>query len=133
MVFDAMPMPTGLHEVDKLDGAPVANVMDITGSDPDGVAPLWLSYLEVDDVEARLKAAEAAGAASLSNPFEVRGVGKIAILKYLGGDAIGWIAPSNTTSPHEADYRSDRGGHQAVGVIVRANLTFRLFNNVLSQ
>jgi predicted enzyme related to lactoylglutathione lyase len=63
------------------------------GPDFDGVPESWLSYLAVDNVDARLKAAKAAGAKVMREPFDVPGVGRIAIMQAPGGAAIAWITP----------------------------------------
>ena len=52
-----------------------------------------MSYLAVDNVDARLKKAVAAGAEICREPFDVPGVGRIAILKEPGGAMIGWMTP----------------------------------------
>ncbi len=54
----------------------------------------WMSYLAVDDVDARVKKATAAGAKLMRPIFDVPGVGRIAILTEPGGAGIGWITPT---------------------------------------
>ena len=56
-----------------------------------------MSYLAVDDVDARVKKAQAAGATLMRPIFDVPGVGRIAILKEPGGAGIGWMTPANVT------------------------------------
>jgi predicted enzyme related to lactoylglutathione lyase len=63
------------------------------GPDFDGVPENWLSYLAVDNVDARLKAAKAAGAKVMREPFDVPTVGRIAIMQAPGGATIAWITP----------------------------------------
>ncbi len=60
---------------------------------PPEVPPHWMSYIAVDDVDARLAKAVDAGAKVLREPFDVPGVGRIAMLTDGGGAAIGWITP----------------------------------------
>ena len=52
-----------------------------------------MCYLAVDDVDARVKKAIAAGAKLMRPIFDVKGVGRIAILTEPGGAGIGWITP----------------------------------------
>ena len=59
-----------------------------------GTPPHWMSYLAVDDVDARVAKAKAAGGAVLHEPFDVPGVGRIAILRDGGNAVIGWITPA---------------------------------------
>jgi len=91
--FDAMSMPNGTYWVAKMDDKPVAGIFPLSGSEFEGVPESWMSYLAVDDVDARLKAAKAAGAEVMREPFEVPDVGRIAIIKEPGGAGIAWITP----------------------------------------
>src|SRR5262245_21404395 len=92
--FDAMPMEDGTYWVAKMADTPVGGIFTMSGADFTGVPEQWLSYLAVDDVDARLKAAKAAGAKVLREPFEIPGVGRIAILQEPGGAMIGWMTPA---------------------------------------
>ena len=91
--FDAMPMPDGTYWVAKMDDEPVAGIFPMTGPDFDGVPENWLAYLAVDDVDAGLEAAKAAGAKVVREPFDVPTVGRIAIIQAPGGATIAWITP----------------------------------------
>ena len=59
-----------------------------------GVPESWMSYLAVDDVDARVKKAQSAGATLMRPVFDVPNVGRIAILKEPGGVGIGWMTPA---------------------------------------
>jgi uncharacterized protein len=91
--FEAMPMPDGTYWVAKMDDEPVAGIFPMTGPDFDGVPENWLPYLAVDDVDAVLKAAKAAGAKVMREPFDVPTVGRVAIVQAPGGATIAWITP----------------------------------------
>jgi len=91
--FDAMPMPDGTYWVATMDDEPVAGIFPMIGPDFDGVPENWLPYLAVDDVDAVLKAAKAAGAKVMREPFDVPTVGRIAISQAPGGATIAWITP----------------------------------------
>jgi uncharacterized protein len=91
--FDAMPMENSTYWVAKMADTPVGGIFTMSGAEFGGVPEQWLPYLAVDDVDARLKAAKAAGAKVLREPFEVPGVGRIAIIQDPGGAAIGWMTP----------------------------------------
>jgi uncharacterized protein len=73
---------------------PVVGILPLSGPDFEGVPESWMSYLAVDDVDARLEAARAAGAEVMRGPFDVPEVGRIAIIKEPGGAEIAWITPS---------------------------------------
>jgi predicted enzyme related to lactoylglutathione lyase len=78
--FEAMPMPNGTYWVAKQDGKPVGGVFDISAPEFKGVPECWMSYLAVDDVDAR-------------PAFDVPGVGRIAVLMEPGGAGVGWMTP----------------------------------------
>jgi len=91
--FEAMPMPNGTYWVAKLDGKPVGGIFPLNGPEFAGVPECWMSYLAVDNVDARVKKATASGAKLMKEPFDVPGVGRIAMLTEPGGAGIGWMTP----------------------------------------
>ena len=93
--FDRMPMGDMTYWVAKVGEKPVGGIFEMKGAEFDNVPPNWMSYLAVDDVDARLKKAVAAGATTMRPPFDVPGVGRIAILREPWGSVIGWITPSS--------------------------------------
>jgi predicted enzyme related to lactoylglutathione lyase len=93
--YDGMPTPDGqTYWVAKMGDQPVAGLFDISGPDYQGMPDGWMPYLAVDDVDARIKKAVAAGARVMKPPFDVPGIGRIAILMEPGGAGIGWITPA---------------------------------------
>ena len=94
--FDGMPMPGGgSYWVAKMGDQPVGGIFDISGAEFNGMPECWMSYIAVDDVDARVKKATAAGAKLIKPIFDVPGVGRIAVLREPGGAGVGWITPSN--------------------------------------
>ena len=91
--FDGMPMPDGTYWVAKMGDAFVGGLFPISGPQWEGVPEHWMSYLAVDDVDARVKKATAAGAKLMRPTFDIPGVGRIAILTEPGGAGVGWITP----------------------------------------
>lgn len=91
--FDAMPTPDGTYWVAKMGDAFVGGLFPISGPQWEGVPEHWMSYLAVDDVDARVKKAVAAGARLMRPAFDIPGVGRIAILTEPGGAGVGWITP----------------------------------------
>lgn len=53
--------------------------------------PYWFPFVEVDDVDARIEKARAAGAVILREPHDTPGVGRVAVLRDPTGAAIGWM------------------------------------------
>lgn len=79
----------------KMGDHAVAGIFDTSGPEFVGVPEAWMAYLAVDDVDARVRKATAAGAKLMRPIFDVPHVGRIAILTEPGGAGIGWMTPSN--------------------------------------
>ena len=93
--FESMPFADGggTYWLAMQDGQPVAGIFTLSGPDFADVPESWMSYLAVDDVDARVKKAMAAGAKLMRPLFDVPGVGRIAILSEPGGAGVGWMTP----------------------------------------
>ncbi len=52
-----------------------------------------MSYLAVDNIDARLEQAVAGGASVMKPAFDVPGVGRMSFITEPGGAMIGWITP----------------------------------------
>ncbi len=93
--FNDMPMPDGVYHV-AMDGEKaVGGVFEMKGPEYKGEAAHWMSYLEVDDVDARVKKAVSAGAKIVRPAFDVPQVGRIALIEQPDGAKIGWITPAD--------------------------------------
>src|SRR5438045_9412832 len=55
--FEAVPMPNGTYWLAKMDDKSVAGIFPLSGPEFDAVPESWMSYLAVDDVDARVEAA----------------------------------------------------------------------------
>jgi uncharacterized protein len=94
--FDRMPTPDGgTYWLAKVGDETVGGLFDISGPDYQGTPETWMSYIAVDDVDARVKKATAAGAKLMKPIFEVPGVGRIAVLLEPTGAGVGWMTPAN--------------------------------------
>jgi uncharacterized protein len=95
--FDAMPMPGGggTYWVAKSGEEPAAGIFDISAAEYGEIPESWMSYIAVDDVDERVKKAAKAGAKVMKPPFDVPGVGRIAILMEPGGAGVGWMTPAS--------------------------------------
>jgi uncharacterized protein len=92
--FELSSTPDGRdYWVATMDGQPVAGLFPLTSPRFDGVPESWMSFLAVNDVEARVAKAVKAGAELVMPIFDVPGVGRIAMLREPGGAGIGWITP----------------------------------------
>ena len=92
--FDAMPMPDGTYWVANIGGEPVGGLFSIAAPQFAGVSEGWMAYIAVDNVDARVKAAQSLGATLMKPIFDVPGVGRIAVLREPGGAGIGWMTPA---------------------------------------
>jgi predicted enzyme related to lactoylglutathione lyase len=99
--FDEIPGPDGVYRIAKLGDRPVAGLFEMKGKDFDGVPPHWLAYIEVDEIDKRVAAAKRAGAQMIREPFDVEGVGRIAIFKDAVGALIAWMTPAFDTNADE--------------------------------
>jgi predicted enzyme related to lactoylglutathione lyase len=93
--FQAMPMADGgTYWVATLDGKPAAGIFSLNAPGYDGVPESWMSYLAVDNVDARVGKALKAGARLMKPIFDVPNVGRIAILQEPTGAGVGWMTPT---------------------------------------
>ncbi|WP_299476283.1 VOC family protein [uncultured Roseibium sp.] len=93
--FTEMPMDGGgVYVLAKLGENPVAGLFTMEGPHFDGVPEHWMSYIAVDNVDERLELAVAHGGDVMRPPFDVPGIGRIAILKDVGGAVQGWMTPT---------------------------------------
>jgi len=89
-----LPMDGGaIYWVARLGDRPAAGIFPTNRPDYENVPERWMCYLAVDDVDARVTKAVAAGAKLMRPIFDVKGVGRIAILTEPGGAGVGWITP----------------------------------------
>jgi predicted enzyme related to lactoylglutathione lyase len=92
--FDAMPMPDSTYYLAKVGDKIVGGIFEMTGPQFDGIPAHWFAYIAVDDVDARVAAATKLGAAIMRAPWDIAGVGRIAIVKDPTGAVVGWMTPA---------------------------------------
>jgi hypothetical protein len=74
------PMPgdhPGVYALFKLDGVDIGGTYQMAGEMFEGVPPNWAAYVGVDDVDASMAAAEAAGGKTLWPAMDIPGVGRM--------------------------------------------------------
>lgn len=93
---EEMDMPEGgKYTVAMAGGEPAGGIMDMKQTQaPDGTPPHWFAYIAVDDVDARVAATKEAGGQVVMEPFDVEGVGRIAIIMDPTGAAVGIMTPA---------------------------------------
>ncbi|HET9904240.1 MAG TPA: VOC family protein [Xanthobacteraceae bacterium] len=94
--FEGAQTPDGhAYWVAKMGDTPVAGMFPIPTSLCDEIPEGWMPFLAVDDVDARVRKAEAAGGKLVMPIFDVPNVGRIAMLREPGGAGVGWITPAD--------------------------------------
>ncbi len=88
---EKMEMPQGgQYTIFKKGDLSVAGMMDIANTEaPAGTPSHWFAYIAVDDVDASCAATSDAGGEVLSEPFDVPGIGRIAIIQDASGGRVG--------------------------------------------
>jgi predicted enzyme related to lactoylglutathione lyase len=90
--FDAMPMQEGgTYWIAKTGDAMAAGIFTMVEPRFEGVPEHWFSYIEVDDVDARVAKVAAAGGKVHREPWDIPGVGRVAIVEDRGGAVSGWM------------------------------------------
>ena len=93
--FNGMDMPDGDTYWVCMDGEkPCGGIFTMKGAEFEGQPAQWVGYLAVDDIDARIEKAKAAGAAILMPITDMPGIGRFAMLKDPAGATIGWITPA---------------------------------------
>ncbi|PWB89950.1 VOC family protein [Methylocystis sp. MitZ-2018] len=92
--FEGMPMEGFTYWIISSQGARVGGIFEMTAPELASVPEHWLTYIGVDDVDARLEKAKAAGATICKDAFEIPGVGRMAVLQQPGGAFVAWMTPA---------------------------------------
>lgn len=90
---EPMEMPEGTYHVMMLNGRPAGGIMGATPDMPAESIGHWMSYLAVDDVDASCGTISSAGGVVCRAPWDVPGVGRIAIVADPTGAVLGIITP----------------------------------------
>ncbi|MBN8978425.1 MAG: VOC family protein [Rhizobiales bacterium] len=93
--YEAQNQPTGeCYWLIFANGRPVGGIFPTNQPGLEGIPDGWMPYLAVDDIDARVEKAVAAGAQLMKPIFEIPDVGRMAILMQPGGVGVGWITPA---------------------------------------
>ena len=91
--YEPMKMDWGTYWIAKSGDKNVGGMFELKAPEFDGVPNAWMSYLAVDDVDARVAKAVKAGGKLMRPIFDVPGVGRIAILLQPDGAGVAWMTP----------------------------------------
>jgi predicted enzyme related to lactoylglutathione lyase len=92
--INEMSMPNGTYNVCMAGEKPVAGIMSGEMMGQPDHPPAWMTYIAVTDVDAACSTAGKAGGEILKTPFDVPGVGRIAMIKDPAGAVVGLITPA---------------------------------------
>ena len=92
--FEVMSMPGFDYYVAKSGDKAVGGVFEMKGPEFEGMPSHWLAYIAVDDVDARIAGAAKLGAKIKRAPWDIPGVGRVAIVQDPTGAVTGWITPA---------------------------------------
>jgi predicted enzyme related to lactoylglutathione lyase len=89
--FDDMSSPEGAYFIAKYGEETLCGIVPMEdGTDAEATSH-WFTYIEVDAVDQRLATIARAGGQVLREPFDMPGVGRIAIVEDATGAVMGWI------------------------------------------
>ena len=90
--YNDVPMPNFTYTVAKSGDEVVGGIMDKAKTGAPDMPSHWAAYIHVDDVDAAVAKVAGAGGKVLQEPFDVEGVGRIAIVADPDGAAVGLMA-----------------------------------------
>lgn len=96
--YEAMDGPGG-YWIAMCGGKPVGGIFQLQkGQGMDDMAEGWSVFIAVDNLDKRIKALKKAGGRVDAEPWDVPGVGRIAIVADAGGAGQGWMEPAEGLS-----------------------------------
>ena len=90
--YDDVPMPNFTYTVAKSGDKIAGGIMDKSKTGEPTMPSHWMAYIGVDDVDAAAAKVAGAGGKVLQEPFDVEGVGRIAIIADPDGAVVGLMA-----------------------------------------
>lgn len=91
--FEEFELPDGPYCVAHVDGQPVAGIGGMETGALDEAGSYWFSFIQVDDLDARVEQAVELGASIVRPAIDVPGVGRVVIIEDPTGAVVGWITP----------------------------------------
>lgn len=94
--FEPMPMAEGgIYLVAWQGETMVAGIFDMAQAGmPKEVPSHWFAYVEVDDVDARMNSVTQAGGTVVRPPWDIPGVGRMAVVKDTTGAVLAFLTSS---------------------------------------
>jgi len=95
--YNEMNMGDGSYWVCMDGESPVGGIFTMSGPEFENVPEHWFAYIAVDDIDARLEKLKAEGGEVRRPPFDVPGIGRIAMVTDSNGAASGWMTVAEQT------------------------------------
>jgi len=92
--YESVPAANGAtYWLIKLGQQRIGGMFPLEGPEYANVPEGWLPYIDVDDVDERVKKAQAGGAKLMRPIFDIPNIGRVALLTEPGGAGIAWMTP----------------------------------------
>jgi predicted enzyme related to lactoylglutathione lyase len=96
--YEEMPMGDdgmyGNYTLIKSNGEMVGGMFEMSGPMFEGVPESWFTFVAVDEVDTLMKKVKDAGGKVIREPWDIPGVGRVAIIADPNGAAQGWMVPA---------------------------------------
>lgn len=89
--FEQFGLPDGEYWVAKVDDQMVGGIGGLETGPAGTTTSTWISWIEVDDIDARIERARSAGAEIFGAPEDVPGVGRTAVIRDPAGAVVGFL------------------------------------------
>lgn len=88
-------MPSGgTYWIGLSSGKPVCGLLTVDDDEGKSDPDRWVAYVHVDDLDDAIARVRSGGGAVLRAPWDVPGVGRVAMIRDPGGAEQGWITPA---------------------------------------
>lgn len=91
--FAPMPMEDGEYWIIRHGEKDLGGIFPLNAPEFADIPAHWLTYFAVDDVDAQVAAAVEAGGTLAKAPFDVPGVGRLAVVQDPTGAYMAWMTP----------------------------------------
>jgi hypothetical protein len=92
--YEEMTVDGMVYTVIKVGDMPAGGMFAMSGEEFAEAPDHWTGYVEVPDCDAAAAAAAKAGGTVIQGPFDITGVGRIALVRDIAGAQIGVIKPA---------------------------------------
>ncbi|MFC7536089.1 VOC family protein [Sphingomonas sp. GCM10030256] len=110
-VADRSDFPNGYRMIGRSDGTSAGGILPLSAEMQEhGARPGWLGYVSVDDVDAAVDRMKADGGTALMPPFDIPGVGRVALVADPDGAPFYLMRPSGSDTDSDV-FSADQPQH----------------------